>query len=200
MAAEMPGVPVVRRGGDMACDIACICWPAHAIGGFAAMHPMAAGAIKVSFCNGVWAVADGADHAGICYVRACNKGDHAKPGYKGWRVGRADVAAVLRSKGLGVVLSRGGHGGFLWGKALYLLPLALACTDRGTDAKMVVNTVEYAEWYDVVRRAAVTAVGETVVTQHEPRVRYLCERTPRGWHPSPTAEELAYFRGRLCAD
>src|SRR5262245_157309 len=86
MAAEMPGVPVVRRDQDCECDVACICWPAHTLCKFAETHPLGVCGIKVAFCNGVWAVEDGADDAGICYVRASVLGDRAATGRKAWRV------------------------------------------------------------------------------------------------------------------
>lgn len=201
MAAEMPSVPVVGRGGDAACDYACVCWPAHALAGFAAAHPRAASARRVAWCNGAWARDEGADDAGICYVRALRRGDRAAPGRKGWRVGSAATAAALRRAGLGVVLTRGGHEAQVWGKTLYLLPLAFACEARGEAARCVIDKEDYAVWYDVVRTAAVEAIGEAAVAAQEPRVRHLCLRTPRGWYPSPSAEELAYFRRRLgCAE
>ena len=200
MAAEMPGVPVIRRGEDYACDIACVCWPAQAIQDFVRVHPIAVLATKVTFCNGVWATEEGADHAGICYVRAVHRGDVSDPRRKAWRVGDGPVAAALKASGLGVVCSRVDHLGELWGKALYLLPLALACADLGgLTGRAVTDKEEYAEWYDVVRCRAVEAIGEAAVARREPRVRYLLERTPRGWSPSPSAEELAYFRKKLCA-
>lgn len=207
MAAEMPDAPVVHRGEDAACDVACICWPAHAIRGFAAAHPRGAAAnVTVAFCNGCWAREDGADHAGICYVRAVHRGDRARLGQKGWRVGHAGAATILRSEGLGVTLSSGAHEAFLWEKALYLLPLALTVDDLSRDgeltggARMVVDTDTYAEWYDMVRRAAVRAIGEIATAAREARVHHLVSRTPRGWLPSPSPEELAYFRERLsCA-
>ena len=201
MAAEMPGVPVVRRGQDCVCDVAAVCWPAQAIRDFAAAHPLGARGTKVAFCNGVWAAEEGADHVGICYVRAVHLGDMATPGRKGWRVGSGPVADVLRAAGLGVVCSRGDHLGELWGKALYLLPLALACAERGgLTGRTVTDTEEYAEWYGVVRCRAVVAIGEEAVARREDRVKFLIGRTPRGWSPSPSEEELAYFRGKLCAD
>lgn len=201
MAAEMPGAPVLRGGQDCECDVACICWPAQAILSFNMLHPKASGATKVAFCNGVWAEEDGADHAGICYVRAVHLGDLAKPGRKGWRVGSGPVANALRAAGLGVVCSRGDHLAELWGKALYLLPLALACAEHGgLTGRTVTDKEEYAEWYDVVRRRAVAAIGEDLVASREPRVKFLISRTPRGWCPSPSSEELEYFRAKLCAD
>lgn len=204
MALEMPGVPVVRRGQDAGLgpgDVACVCWPAQAVAGFAASHPRAATARRVAFCNGVWAVGDGMDEHGCCYVRAVHLGDRAKPGRNGWRVASAGVAAVLRGAGLGVThSSRSDHAGHLWGKALYLLPVALACADLGgLTGRAVTDKVEYAEWYDAVRSAAVVAIGEAAVVRQEPHVRHLVGRTPRGWAPSPLPEELAYFRARLQA-
>lgn len=198
MAAEMPGVPVVRRGQDRACDVAAICWPAQAVRDFAAVHPLGAEGTTVAFCNGVWAEEDGAVHAGICYVRAVHLGDAAKPGRKGWRVGHGPTADALRAAGLAVVCSRGDHTAELWGKALYLLPLALACADLGgLTGRAVTDKEEYAEWYEVVRDRAVEAIGEAAVARREERVRFLISRTPRGWSPSPSDEELAYFRERL---
>lgn len=203
MAAEMPGVPVVRRGQDLACEVACICWPAQAVVNFAAEHPLGAKAIKVSFCNGVWATRDGADHQGICYVRAVHLGDVAKLGRKAWRVKRTDVADALVKAGLRVTKSKTDHDGHLWSKALYLLPMALACADvdeyKGS-GRLVTTTQVYAEWYDVVRQAAVKAIGEAAISHHEPRVKHLVSRTPRGWVPSPSPEELQYFRDKLCAE
>lgn len=204
MAAEMPRALLIRRGQDAECDVACVCWPAQAIRDFAAAHPRGAAARHVvAFCNGAWAVADGAGHAGICYVRASHAGDRAAPGRKAWTVGEPAVAAALRAAGLGVTCSysKVGHEAKVWGKALYLLPLCLACADlEGTGVRLVTASPVYAEWYDVVRCAAVDAIGEQLVAGQEARVRYLVERTPRGWFPSPSREEIEYFRRRLgCA-
>lgn len=204
MSLEMPGVPVVRRGEDCECEVAVICWPAHAVGGFSAAHPAAAGSHKVAFSNGVWAVGDGADEQGCCYVRAIHLGDRAKPGRNGWRVGVKSTASALRGAGLGVTLSRGNeHRRFVWEKCLYLVPLALAVRDTPDYAgvgRLVTESSLYAEWYDAVRSVAVADIGEAAVSRCEPRVRFLLSRTPHGWTPSPSPEELAYFEDRLCAD
>jgi hypothetical protein len=193
-------VPVIGRESDCACDVACICWPAHAIRGFAATHPLGAQGVKVAFCNGAWAVEDGADHAGICYVRATVRGEWNSNDRKAWRVGRSDVADALSGAGLGVICTsgRGDHQHYVWSKCLYILPLALACEDVRCDARDVVVTDAYAEWYDIVRWAAVKAIGEEAVAGQEARVRFLTERSPRGWLPSPSHEELDYFKERLC--
>lgn len=199
MAAEMPGVPVVRRGEDADCDLALVCWPAQAIRSFPCTHPRGARARRVAFCNGAWARAEGADEHGCCYVRAVAVGDRAVPGYRGWRVADAATAGALRAAGLGVVRSTKHHEAHLWGKALYVLPLALACADTDLDGRAVQGTAEWAEWMDAVRGAAEGAVGAGVLVPQLRRVAHLLGRTPRGWRPSSSPEELAYFRGCLCA-
>lgn len=199
MSAEMPGVPVVRRGGDMACDVACVAWPAHAVAGFREACPLAAAGRVVAFCNGAWAVADGADHAGICYVHAVELGDKATRD-KSWRVGNEHIARSLTAAGLGVTCSREGHERFIWGKCLYLIPLVLACADTGMGTREAIQTAEHMEWYDVVRCAAVEAIGEREVQRTEARVKFLWKRSPArallAWLP----EEVEYFRRRLCVD
>lgn len=203
MSLEMPGVPVVGRGYDCRCDVACLCWPAQAVREFASSCPLAAStAHVVAFCNGAWAVEDGADEHGCCYVRAVNRGDRAAPGRKGWRVGSHYAALVLAEAGLLVTRSRSpdDHSAQVWSKCLYIVPLALASADTGEVAKVAARTSEYSEWYDVVRAAAVAAVGEEEVARHEPRVRFLVERSPKEWRPSSSPEELAYLRERLCVE
>lgn len=201
MSVEMPGVPIVGRGDDCACDVACVCWPAQEIRGFKVAHPLASSGHVIAFCNGVWACEDGASEHGCCYIRAVHKGDHAAPGCKAWRVASKKTTEVLRSVGLGVACSSTilGHRRQLWGKCLYLLPLALAVADcGGLTGRTVTNRIEYAEWYGIVRHAAVATCGESEVSRMEPRVKFLISRTPRGWIPSPSPEELQYFRERLC--
>lgn len=200
MSLEMPSVPIVRRGYDCRCDIACVCWPAQAMKDFSATHPQGSNGTVIAFCNGAWAKEDGAQHAGICYVRAANRGDRAPAGRKAWRVGCPACAAELRASGLGVVLSRRDHEGYVWEKALYILPLALACEDTaGMTAREVVHTLTYMEWYNVIRNVAVKDIGEEIVERHEARVKFLTMRSPAKWRPSSSPEELAYFRERLCA-
>ncbi len=203
MSLEMPGVPVVRRGEDLACEVACICWPAHAIWHFAATHPLAArSATKVAFCNGAWATEAGADDAGICYVRATGSREvGAGPDRKSWRTGSRYAAVRLQEAGLGVVCSREDHLAHVWCKCLFLLPLALACADTGQPARVAARTEWYAEWYAIVRATAVAAIGEERVARKEPRAKFLVDRCPKGWRPSPSPEELEYFRERLiCVD
>lgn len=201
MAAEMPGVPVVRRGEDLECDVACVCWPAHALAEWRAAHPRAAasGAVVVAFCNGAWAEEEGM-HAGVCYVRAVNLGDRAAPGRKGWRVGRPDVADALRGAGLGVTCSRGDHRAHVWGKALYIVPLAVAYAETGLDAKEAGGTPEWSEWFDFVCEEAEAEIGAAATESQAARARWLVDRSPRGWRPSSSPEEVAYFRSKLCAD
>ncbi len=197
MAAEMPNSPVIHRGQDIACEIACICWPAHALKDFCATHPIGARSMKVAFCNGAWAVSEGADHAGICYVRATSIGDKStRP--KSWRVGRKDIADALSAAGLSVVCSHDNHDAHLWGKCLYLLPLALACNT--ITARAALKTPEYYEWYNLVRDASVAKIGESATARQEPRVKYLLDRLPRDWRPSPSPQEVDYFREKLCAE
>lgn len=203
MSLEMGhNVPVIHRGEDCLCDIACICWPAHAIKDFTVAHPLAAQGYKVAFCNGAWAEEDSADHAGICYVRASNLGDRAESGRKTWAVGFEELATILTSHGLGVVHSRSRHIEKVWGKALYLIPLALTIADlerEGTtlSTKEVVETEQYVEWYCIVREEAEEVVGEEGIASQEARVRFLIEHTPRNWRPLLSVEELAYFRAKL---
>ena len=204
MSLEMPTVPLVRRGEDCFCDIACICWPAHALRDFAASHPLACTAetTRVAFSNGAWAREDTndlMDHQGICYVRVNEVGEGAREGYRGWRVGIARVSKELHQAGLGVVCSRSDHNAHLWGKCLYILPLAMACDATGLDAKRAGNTPEWSEWYDVVKQKAIKAIGEKATITQEKRALYLITRSPKGWKPSPSAEELEYFKEKLCA-
>lgn len=199
MSLEMPGVQLVSRGDDVACDYACICWPAHALRDFAATHPRAARAYKIAFCNGVWARQDGADEQGCCYVRLRNKGDRAAPGGKGWRVRNPNAAHALNGKGLDVVCSRQDHPAHVWGKALYILPLAIACSELDVGAKEAEESELWAEWFNTIRTLAVAQVGEEAMKTKVARVRYLLERSPRYWRPSSSPEEIAYFKERLCA-
>lgn len=196
MSLEMPGTPVVRRGADVECDVACVCWPAHVVKDFSGVHPLAAASTKVAFCNGVWAVEDGADQHGCCYVRAEKLGDRAKADSKSWRVGDAAVAEILRSTGLGVVSSRD-HRPHLWGKALYLLPLALACRELMRPAKDVLSNRVWRDWYNIVLGDAQREVGALAMDAQVHRVGYLLGRLPKDWTPSPSAAELDYFEGRL---
>lgn len=198
MSLEMPGVPVIRRGEDCSCDIACVCWPAQAVKDFTTTHPVGANSIKVTFCNGVWAERDGANHAGICYVRAVNVGDRAPMKGKRWRVGHKDVASALSTAGLGVICSRLNHRNYLWGKALYILPLAFACMGSSITAKEAINTEEYALWYSTIRDAALAVIGEASILTQEPHVRFLIDRLPRWWRPSSSEDELNYFMRKLC--
>lgn len=195
MSMEMPGVPLMKRGQDCECDVALICWPAHAIMSFEAAHPLAASAIKVAFCNGAWAIEDGADRAGICYVRVSVLGERSPPGRKSWRVGDKEVWERLRDAGLGVILSRNDHREHVWAKALYVLPLALSCSDLRVPAREVLRTSTYKKWYEIVYRAAERDAGG--IHTHVARVQYLCQRLPAQWYPSPSAEELEYFRDKL---
>lgn len=188
---------VVKRGEDCDCDLAIICWPAQEIKNFWAECPRGTEATKVSFCNGVWSRDDGADQRGICYVRAAKLGDVARPGDKCWRVGGKDVARVLSEHGLGVIHSKMDHESMLWQKALYLLPLALACADEGKTAKEVVDTESYRDWYQMVRGAAILDIGRVRIEKEVPRVKYLVERTPKDWTPSPSEAELEYFRQKI---
>lgn len=194
MSLEMPTVPVIKRGEDFACDVALICWPAHAIKEFDRTHPLAAKATKISFCNGPWGERDGADHAGICYVHAVDLGTKTKPSKKSWRVGRKDLAAVLTQAGLGVVCSNADHYKHIWGKSLFLIPIVLACADTGLSTKQAIGSVEHAEWYDVVRQAAVADIGEKSVASSEPRVKFLLERSPARQLLSWLPDEISYFR------
>jgi len=206
MSLEVPGVPLVRRGEDCECDVACVCWPAHAIRDFAATHPLAAATAfaRVSFCAGVWAVADGASEHGCCYVRAVHRGDRAGLGKRCWRVGNRRIADILRVAGLGVVC--GGVAAqrrYLWEKCMYHVPLALAVRDAPDYVgvgRLVTKGMVYAEWYDVFRDAAVADIGSTAVSGFEPRILDLLSRTPRGWEPAPSPEELRYIEERICAD
>lgn len=201
MSLEMPGVPLVRRGEDVECELALICWPAQAVASFDEAHPSASNAHKVAFCNGVWACDDGADEQGCCYVRAVNVGDHAAPGYKGWRVSEAATAAALREAGLSVIRSVKDHNTFLWGKAIYIIPLALACDELDVSAREASNTELWVEWFNAVLSLAIDEVGCELIGPQIKRAQYLVDRAPKGWRPSSSKEEIAYFRGKLsCAD
>lgn len=196
MSLEMPEVPVVRRGQDLECDVALICWPAQGIADFAKTHPLASRARKVALCNGCWAVEDGADEHGCCYVRAVNVGDRSQEGRNGWRVESPWIARILRELGLGVICSRRDHSQHLWGKALYILPLALACSELHVTAKEAIKTKSWQEWFDVVLECGRTATNSDLDAQIA-RARFLCLRSLVGWTPSPSREEIAYFLDHL---
>jgi hypothetical protein len=197
MSLEMPGVPIVHTTQvGFACDLACVCWPAHAMKDFKtkfdAKH-------IVSFCNGVWAREDGADEHGCCYVRAVKRGDRSPPGRKGWRVGSPRTADLLRSAGLGVVLSRSpiDHEAYVWGKSLYILPLAFACSELDVPAKQACHTEVWKHWFAFFRNLVIKNIGEEAATTQSRRASWLAERSPKGWRPSSSPEELKYFRCRL---
>ena len=154
---------------------------------------------KVAFCNGVWAEYEGMDEHGCCYVRVAVRGDRAPSNYKGWRVSRGETAEVLRAAGLGVVCSRDDHIKYLWGKALYILPLAIVCNDLDLSAREAVRRPEWAEWFTAVLERGRAAIGSDIDSQIG-RAHFLCDRLPVGWRPSSSVEEVEYFRRRLCAD
>lgn len=194
MSLEMPGVPVVKRGEDLECDVACICWPAQAVAEFADSCPLAAKAHKVAFCNGVWGVEDGADSSGICYVHALELGDRAKPDKKSWRVEIDPIATVLTACGLGVTKTNN-FDRELWTKNLFLIPLAVAALEMGLPTKKAAETVEHKKWYDVVKSLAVQALGEEEAAKCEPRVKFLLSRVPS--RQLIRTEEAIYFRACL---
>ena len=204
LSLEMPGVPIIRRGDDprIIVDLALIAWPAQAIREFAMHHPVAAKrARKVAFSNGAWACEDGADEVGICTARLLSIGDQAPTNRKCWRVGDPRTARTLSFLGLNVACSRADHLGYVWEKTLYIVPLALACEVADCDARRAPSTTEYAIYYHEVRKQAVGVIGEDAVKHRERRVSFLIERSPRGWRPSSSRDELDYFRRKLgCAD
>ncbi len=198
MSLEMPGVPIIRRGQDCACDIAVICWPAQAIKDFAVVCPQAAAGYTVAFCNGVWAEEDGVNEQGCCYVRATNIGDRAAPGRKGWRVSSQRAAGPLRTAGLNIVISQKDHRAQLWGKALYIIPLAVTCQELNVPAREALDSILWQEWFDFVQDEAEEELGEEVMAAPRKRALWLCERLPKGWRPSSSVEEIDYFKGKIC--
>ncbi len=197
MSMEMGDqVPVVRRGQDVECEVACICWPAHAISGFSAAHPLASKATKVAFCNGVWGVQDGADCAGVCYVHAVERGMRSLDGVRSWEVGKKDVAEKLIKAGLGVLCNPASFKAHVWTKSLFLLPVVIACAYTGQQTREVIGSAEHRKWYDIVRHLAASDIGDEAVSKLEPRVKFLLGRAPaRALLHS--REEVIYFRDKL---
>lgn len=194
MSAEMPSIPVIRRGQDCECDIACICWPAQAIKDFTGAHPLGGKAIKVAFCNGAWAVEEGADYAGICYVHAVEVGDRGGVGKESWRVGNKSIATILQAYGLGVLCARGIEK-LIWAKLLFLLPVAIATLETGLPTREAAKTVEQAAWYSIVRDASVAAIGEEDTVSSESRVKFLLGRVPS--RQLIRDDETRYFMEKL---
>jgi hypothetical protein len=169
---------------------ALVCWPAHAAEQFPA--ELAAGAEVTTFCNGAW-VPEAVGVQGCAYVRAKPGGEH---GPAQWRVSSPELGAAMRSLGARVIVSPAPRA-YAWGKALYLLPLALACDDAAVSAREVYGTVGFEDYFSLVFAAAREELGWIAAGRLVSRARFLAQRSPRGWRPSPSAEELAYFRRRL---
>lgn len=170
---------------------ALVCWPAQAAEEFP--PELAGGAEVTTFCNGAWVpAAVGAQ--GCAYVRAKPGGEH---GPATWRVSDPELGAAMRDLGASVIVSHTDPRAHAWGKALYILPLALACEDAGEPAREVYGTAAFENYFGLVFAAAREELGWIAAGRLVPRARYLAQRSPRGWFPSPSADELAYFRRRL---
>lgn len=183
------GIPVLSRTKRLSADYSLVCWPANAID----TDGVEFNDTKVTtFCNGTW-VPKNIGSMGCAYIRATTSGYTGSPK---WRVEDQELAAVMRSLGAQVTATKGDHREYVWGKAMYLLPLALACQDTKNTAKEVAESVEWCEYYDIVKEAARKEVGLAVNSQ-EKRVMWLLSRLPRRWSPSPSKDELAYFRNKL---
>jgi hypothetical protein len=193
----VPHVKIVSRGeyaGGVA--HALVCWPAHALTiktKLLSLHPELADAETVTtFCNGVWVPLAIASQ-GIAYVRA-NRHTH---GPAKWRVPNKEVGRIMRDLGAAVTVSRpANHIDYLWGKALFLLPLALACEDKKITAKQAYGRPEWQTYFDAVQAAARNAGCKIPQPQVE-RALWLCERSPKNWVPSPSEDEIRFFRKRL---
>lgn len=187
----------------MACDVAIIAWPAHAIRDFDAYHPIAAEGIKLAFCNGPWAVHEGADVQGICYARLRKIGDRVLKHRRFWRVprkhpnDRIDVPTLLIRAGLGVVVSNFNHVEYIWERALYTIPLSLACYDENLPPREAAQREIYGYYYSAMRDAMVVALGEPATVAREAHVAELVGKTPNNWRPISNEHELIYFRDML---
>ncbi len=190
-------VPLVRRGQSVPAGVNCalICWPAHALSGFDSAFSVRG--LRVTFCNGVW-VPPGFVQ-GIAYLRARLLDGALVTNAPKWRVPCKSLAKWLRQRGAFVTASKNAltHKCALWGKALYLLPLAHACQLSGRPARESVGNADWTECYELLLKLAVRDVGEAGMGPQLDRVRYLNARLPSEWVPSPSADELDLFRGKI---
>lgn len=198
LLAECGGCPqLVGRGMhiDQPVDHAIVTWPAQECEDRVILekyYPELKGIPVTTLCNGVW-VPPSFGAQGIAYVRA-GGGGYRKPA--SWRVACPALAARLRACGADVTATKpGGHRAYLWGKALYLIPLALACSEPPVrTAREVGGTPRWKKYYDRVLEMAAAELGMSMMGAQVKRVAYLIERSPVGWDPSPSPEERDYFR------
>lgn len=188
LLAEVLGIPCYSRGDKerQTPSLALICWPAHAMVELISTFPELKKTRTVSFCNGVWG-GEVADEEGIAYVRA-----GAGRGQGSWRVEEKSTAGVLKSLGLNVACSRD-HRPYVWGKALYLIPLAFACHKYNLSARDAVETSEWRKWLRRIHDLGIKEVGKEAMKPQFNRATWLVKRSPKGWKPSSSKEELDFF-------